>query len=256
MTEHHGAEHDLLGQLLGLRFHHQHGVLGAGHDQIELGFGATVDGEVEDVFAINVADAGGADRAHERHARNGQRGGGRDHREHVRVVLHVVLQNGDDDLGLVLVAIGEERADRAIDQARGQRLGFGRAPFALEVAARDLARGEVLFLVVDGQREEVLTRLRRLGRNDGGKDHGLAERGEHGAVGLAGDLAGLKGEGLAAPVQLNFVVVEVDGHIVVFPFCRNERERGGVATPRTHPVCQPRVAPHVRLRPKIGTVPR
>ena len=142
-------------QLLGFRFDHQHGVLGAGHDEIELAVGATVDGEVEDVFAIDVADAGGADRAHEGDARNGQRGGGGDHGEDVRVVLHVVLENGDDDLRLVLVAIGEQRADRAVDEARGQRLVLGRTAFALEVAARDLAGGEVFFLVVDGQREEV-----------------------------------------------------------------------------------------------------
>jgi hypothetical protein len=175
-------------------------------------FGASVDGEVEDVFAIDEADARGADRAHERHARNRQRRRGRDHREHVRVVLHVVLENGDDDLRLVLVAIGEERADRTVDQARDQRLVLGRATFALEVAARDLAGGEVLFLVVDGQREEVLAGLGLLGRNDGGEDHGLAQRGEHGAVCLAGDLAGLERQRLAAPVQLDFVVIEFDRH--------------------------------------------
>ena len=36
MAEHHGAQHHLLGQLLGFRFDHQHAFLGAGDDQIEL----------------------------------------------------------------------------------------------------------------------------------------------------------------------------------------------------------------------------
>jgi hypothetical protein len=54
-----------------------------------------------------------------------------------------MLQHGDDDLRLVLVAIGEQRADRPVDQARGQRLELGRAAFALEEAAGDLAGGEV-----------------------------------------------------------------------------------------------------------------
>ena len=52
-----------------------------------------------------------------------------------------------------------------------------------------------------------------LGADDGGQQHGLAEGGEHGAVGLAGDLAGLEGERLAAPVELDLVVIEIDGHV-------------------------------------------
>ena len=39
VAEHHGAEHDVFGQLLGLRLDHQHGVLRAGDDEIELAFG-------------------------------------------------------------------------------------------------------------------------------------------------------------------------------------------------------------------------
>ena len=101
VAEHDGAEHDLFGQLLGFRLDHQHGVGGAGHDEIELAVGAAVDGEVEDVFAVDVADAGGADRAHEGDAGDGQGRGGGDHGEHVGIVLHVVLENGDDDLRLV-----------------------------------------------------------------------------------------------------------------------------------------------------------
>ena len=38
VAEHHGAEHDLLGQLLGFRLDHHHGVLRAGDDEIELAF--------------------------------------------------------------------------------------------------------------------------------------------------------------------------------------------------------------------------
>ena len=65
VAEHHGAEHDLLGQLLGFRLDHQHRVLGAGDDQIELGFLHLVDRRVEHVFVVGEADAGAADRAHE-----------------------------------------------------------------------------------------------------------------------------------------------------------------------------------------------
>ena len=40
--------------------------------------------------------------------------------------------------------------------------------------------------------------------------------GEHGAVRLAGDLAGFESERLAAPVDLDFVVIEINGHCLSF----------------------------------------
>ena len=82
-------------------------------------------------------------------------------RQDVGIVLAVMGQHRGDDLGLVLEAVGEQRPDRPVDQARGQRLLLGRPPLALEKAARDLARSEGLFLVVDGQREEILAGLHR-----------------------------------------------------------------------------------------------
>jgi hypothetical protein len=75
VAEHDGAEHDIFGQFLGFGFHHQNGVGGAGDDQVERGFGHLVDMRVEHIFAVDVADARAADRAHEGDA--GQRQGSR-----------------------------------------------------------------------------------------------------------------------------------------------------------------------------------
>jgi hypothetical protein len=36
VAEHDRAEHDVFGQFLGFGFHHQHGIGGAGDDQVEL----------------------------------------------------------------------------------------------------------------------------------------------------------------------------------------------------------------------------
>ena len=52
VAEHHRAEHDFFGQLLGFRFDHQHGVLGAGDDEVELALFHLVDRRVEDVFVV------------------------------------------------------------------------------------------------------------------------------------------------------------------------------------------------------------
>ena len=43
VAEHHGAEHDVFGELFRFRFDHQHRVLRAGDDEIELALGHLVD---------------------------------------------------------------------------------------------------------------------------------------------------------------------------------------------------------------------
>ena len=209
VAEHHGAEHDVFGQLLGFRLDHQHGVGGAGDDEIELGLDHFVERRVEHVFVVDEADARRADRAHEGRAGKRQRGGGGDHRQDVGIVFQVVRQHGDDDLGLVAPAVGEQRTDRAVDQAGNQRLLFGRAAFALEVAAGNAAGGVGFFLIVDGERKEVDAFARRLGGDDGREHGGLAVGGEHGAVGLAGDLAGFKLERAPTPVEFDRCLLNI-----------------------------------------------
>ncbi len=68
VSEHHGAKHDVFVQLPGFRLDHQHGVGGAGDDQVEVAFGHFVERGIENVFIVGEADAGRADRAHERRA--------------------------------------------------------------------------------------------------------------------------------------------------------------------------------------------
>ena len=68
-------EHDVLVELLGFRFHHQHRVGRAGDDEVELGLGHLVERRVEDEFVVGESDARGADRALEGRAGQRQRGG-------------------------------------------------------------------------------------------------------------------------------------------------------------------------------------
>ena len=208
MAEHHGLEHHVFRQLARFGFDHQHGVVGAGDDEVERGVLHLVDRRVELQRAADHADACGADRAHEGDAREGKRRRCRDHRQDVGIVLEVMRQNRHDDLGVVAVAGGKQRPDRAVDQAGDQRLLLRGTSLALEIAAWDAARGESLFLVVDGEREEVLPRLGCLGADHGGEHGGLAVRGQHGAIGLTGDTAGLEHELAPGPVQYFAVDVE------------------------------------------------
>ncbi len=170
VAEHHGAQHDLLGQLLGFRFDHQHRVLGAGDDEVELALLHLVDLRIEHELVVDEGDAGAADRAHERRARERQRCRGRHHGDDVGIILEVVAEHIDDDLGVAAPAVGEQRPHRPVDQPRDQRFAFARAAFALEIAARNATGGIEFFLIVDGQRQEVDAFLRLLG-GDHGRQH-------------------------------------------------------------------------------------
>ena len=191
VTEHHRAEHDVFGQLFGFRFHHHHGVLRAGDDEVELAFRHLVDRRIEHVLIVDEGDARGANRAHERRAGERERGGSRHHRHDIRIVLLIVRQHSHGDLRIAAPAFGEQRTDRAIDQARGERILFSGAALALEVAARNPAGGVILLGIVDGQRKEIDSFLGLLGRDDGGEHRGFAVGGHDGAVGLARDFSGL-----------------------------------------------------------------
>ena len=193
VAEHHRAEHDFLGQLLGFRFHHHHRILCAGDDEIELAFRHLIERWIEHVLIVDEADAGTADRAHERRAGDCQCRRRSDHRDDVGVVFHVVREHGDGHLRVAAPAVGEQRTNRAVDQARCQRILFGGTAFALEIAAGNSAGCVIFFGVVDGQRKKIDSFLWLLGRNDGGKNGGLAIFGEHGSIGLPRHPAGFEG---------------------------------------------------------------
>ncbi|GJD74826.1 hypothetical protein CFIICLFH_3064 [Methylobacterium goesingense] len=257
VAEHHGAEHDLLVELLGLGLDHQDGVLGAGDDEVE-GRGFEVgDQRVEAVLAVGVADAGGADRAHEGHARQGQGGGSRDHREDVGIVLEVMGQDGDDDLGVVAPALDEEGADRAVDEAGDQGLLLGRAALALEVPAGNAAGGVGTLLVVHGQRQEVDSGLGLLARHDGGEHRGLAVGRHHGTVGLAGDLARLEDELAVAPHQLFALDIEHMSHLpAVGRTRRRQGQDGGSVLMDAPAILSPAHAPSSRPGLRVaGPIP-
>ncbi len=129
--------------------------------------------------------------------------------------LHVVDRHRQrHELGLIAPALGEQRADRAVDQARGERRLLPRAALALEERAGDLPGGVHPLLDIDGEREKV--HVAEIPRGGGTQDHGVARADDDGAGGLFGQLAGL---------ERDLFALDLDGHArngvrhIQFPSC-------------------------------------
>ena len=207
MTEQHGTEHHGLGQHLGFGLDHQHRVLGAGDDEIELRGFQFSRRRIEDVVAILVTNFGSTDRAEERNTGQRQRCRRAEQCRDVAVDFRVQRHHRRNDLDFVEEAIGKQGAQRTIDQTRGQRFLLGRSAFALEEATGHAATGVELLLVVDGEREEVLVGLRILLANHRDEHHGLIDMHHHRATGLAGDGGGFERYIMLAVAERLF-----DGH--------------------------------------------
>ena len=111
--EHDRLGHHVLGQDLDAGLDHHDRVAGAGHDQVELRLGELAGGRVEDELAVDPADVDRTDRALERDLADRECRRRGDRAQDVELVLLVRGQGGDDDLDVILVPLGEQRADRA-----------------------------------------------------------------------------------------------------------------------------------------------
>src|SRR5581483_11069689 len=95
------------------------------------------------------------DRAVPRDVRDVERGARAGEREDLGLVLFVAREDRRDDLRVLLEAVGEERAQRAVHDAAGEDLFLALARLALEEAAGDLAGRVGLLDELAGEREEV-----------------------------------------------------------------------------------------------------
>ena len=166
---------------------------------------------VDDEVAVDLADAHRADGRGQRDVGDHQRGGGAVHREDVVRVDVVDRQRDRHELRLVVPALGEQRADRPVDHARGQRALLAGAALALEERAGDLARGVHALLDVHRQREEV--DVAQVADGGGAEDHRVALADDDGAGGLLGHLAGLEGDLAYPAISTETVVTASSAHM-------------------------------------------
>jgi hypothetical protein len=134
-------QHGLLGDLAGPRLDHGDGVVGPGHDQVELGVDELLQGWIEDELAVHHAHADTADRPCMGDVADlqGQRGAGDGKRR--RVLLLVRGDDGGDELDVVAEVLREKRPHRPVDHAAGENGRLGRPALTARKAAGDATRG-------------------------------------------------------------------------------------------------------------------
>ena len=147
--------------------------------------------------SLPIAD--GADVLGDRDRRDRQRRGGAVHRQDVVGVDLVDRHRDRDQLGLVVPALGEERADRPVDHARGQRRLLAGFALATEERAGDLARGVHPLLDVDGEGKEV--HVAKVADRGGAEDHRVAAADDDRAARLLREFAGLEGNLAVADIR-------------------------------------------------------
>jgi hypothetical protein len=153
-------------------------------------------GRAKHVLAIDVADARSTDRAAERNAGDGHCGGSAEHRGNIGIDFRIAGHHGADHLHFIVERVGEQRTQRTVDQTRGQDFLFRRAAFALEEAAGNATGSVGALLIIDRQREEILTRLRILGTDHGGQHNGVFHGHHDSTTSLAGNLGGFESYGM------------------------------------------------------------
>ena len=193
LREHERLDDVVLAGLGGAAFDHHDGVFGTGDHQVDVSFFLLLERGVGDELAFESDDTHADDRAVPRDVGDVQRRAGAGEGEHVGGVDLVGREHGRDDLRVALEAFGEQRTKGAVHEATDQDFVVAQAPFALEEAARDLARGERLLDVLTGHGEEVETGP-LIGRDRGDENDALAVRNEDRAVRLLGETTRLEGQ--------------------------------------------------------------
>src|SRR5581483_11633529 len=168
---------------------HNDGVFRPGPAQIEAAIFHLRNGGVDGDLAVDQSDAHTADWPFPGDVGDGQRSACANDAQHINSVLLIVTERCNDDLDFVAQVFGEERADRAIRDARRQDGLLRRAALAPEERAGDAPRCVQAFLVIDRQREEVYALPDGVAHGGCSQHHRIAHAHRDRAARLFGQLA-------------------------------------------------------------------
>ena len=201
MRKQDGTKHDFFRKLIGFGFNHHHGVICRCNNEVEITFGNLLVCWVQDIFAIQVTNACCADWTHEWNARNGHCSRCCYERQNIRLILTIIAKNLRNRIDFVVETFWEQRTKWTVDQTRNQRFLFGRTTFTFEEATGNTAGCGIFFLIVNGEREEILPFFHRLCGGNRAKHNSFAKRCHNSAVSLTGNFARFECQGLSAPLD-------------------------------------------------------
>ena len=202
-----GLEHHVVGHLVGAGLDHDHLLAGGHHRHVQIADLALLAGGVKHQLAVHQTHLQSAHGAVPGNVGNGQRGGGADEGGDLGGAVVIHRHHGAHHGHVVAEIIGEQGADRPVDDAAGEHALLAGATLAAVEAAGDAAHGVHLLLKVHAQREEV-DAVAGTGRGGDAAEHaGVAVADHDGGVGEFSKLADLKREGTAGELHLVLVVV-------------------------------------------------
>ncbi len=121
MSKHDGIEYVCFRYLFGAAFYHQNSVFGAGNDNIHITLFALGYSRVDNKLSVNAADADTGNRAGKGNMGHAQGNRRANHSGNFRSIVMVYAKIIGYDMDVVTIGFGEQRANRAVNQAGKQR---------------------------------------------------------------------------------------------------------------------------------------
>lgn len=181
-AEVHGVEEFIFGKPFGFAFDHDDSFFACDHDDIGIGSFALGICWVSDPLSVDSSDTDAGDGAIPWQVREHERGGCAGNRDDIGFAIRVIADDGGDDLDFVVEAVGEERADGAVDQPACEDFVIGLFSFAPEVVSRNFTGGVRFFDIFACEWEEVLLAAFVWFGACGDDEHGVAGLNEDGSV--------------------------------------------------------------------------
>jgi hypothetical protein len=184
-----GSDEVRLWKFLGFPLDHNHLILCAYVDEIQVAGCTLAVDRIRHELAVDPTDANCPNRSGEGDVGNTQGRARAIDKENVGVVFAVRAEKDSNNLCFVKVALGEERTKWAVRHPAGKSFFFGRTPLSLEITAGKFAHGCRFFAVVHGQRKKVLTFLDRGCGHRRNNNNGVARTDGHCAIGQSRQFA-------------------------------------------------------------------
>ena len=182
VTEHNAVKHHIVGHFVCARFNHGDQGVGRSHGHGHLRFLTLFGGGIDDIFAVHQADGNAAYRAVPRDFGNADGNRNTDHGGDFGRAVGVNGHHRCHHADIVAHVLGEQRANGAVNHARGKRSLFARSAFTALERTGDSAHGIEFFLKIHGKREEIHALTRFGGHCGGAKHFGLAVADKTGAA--------------------------------------------------------------------------